>query len=66
MDQAGGPQENGSRHAAGTVGAWKEYSGRTTGVGSGTRKMTGVVASAGVAANWQIAQCAASCFTGGT
>ncbi len=64
-DQAGGPQENGSRRAAGTAGARNENSGRGRGAGSGTKTTTKAVASAGVAANWQIAQCAASCGTGG-
>ena len=65
MDQAGGPQENGSRHAAGTVGARNAKAGSGKGAGSGTRTTTGAAASAGVAANWQIGQCAASCLAGG-
>ena len=62
--QAGGPQENGSRNAAGTAGARNAKAGSGKGAGSGTRKTAGAAASAGVAANWQIGQCAASCFAG--
>ena len=55
-DQAGGPQENGNRHAAETVGARNENSGIATGVESGAWQTIGTAASAGVAANWQMEQ----------
>ena len=64
-DQAGGPQENGNRRAAGTAGERNENSGRGRGAGAGTRKTAGAAAKAGVAASWQIVQCAASCGAGG-
>jgi hypothetical protein len=54
--QAGGPQENGSRHAAETVGARNENSGNATGMESGTKATIGAAASAGMEANWQIEQ----------
>lgn len=56
QNQAGGPQENGNRHAAETVGARNEHSGSATGVESGARQTIGAAASAGVAANWQMEQ----------
>ena len=55
-DQAGGPQENGNRHAAETVGARNEHSGSATGVESGARQTIGAAASAGMEANWQMEQ----------
>ena len=58
--QAGGPQENGSRRAAGTAGARNVHSARGREAVSGTRTTAGAAASAGVAANWQMEQCAAS------
>jgi len=65
QNQAGGPQENGSRRAAGTAGARNENSGIATGAESGAKTISGEAASTDMAANWQIEQCAASCFVGG-
>ena len=56
MDQAGGPQENGSRQLAGTAGAWNEKSGATAGADSETGITTGTDASNGACASWQTGQ----------